>query len=246
MQLEEILKGLGLTEGEAKIYLKLISLGEATASELGRLTKIQRRNAYDITKRLMEKGLISSIQKDRQTMYLPVEPLKLSDILNEREEKLLRLREEFSKALPVLQEAVRKREPQVGAKLLFGKEGVKAVYLDELEVGKTVSLICTDIGVTEEMLKYFLPRYDRQRVRLKVGLKIIALEKHRRELKKYPLAEIRFLPDEFFSPAGLSVYGDRVSIILWSDEPIVVLIKNEEIAKNFKNYFKLMWGIAKE
>ena len=64
MELKEILMELGLTEGEIKIYLRLLTIGESTASNLGKEAKMERRNAYDIVDKLKKKGLISSIEKD--------------------------------------------------------------------------------------------------------------------------------------------------------------------------------------
>lgn len=245
MELKEILQELGLTDGEIKIYLKLLTIGESTASNLGKETRMERRNAYDITDRLQKKGLVSSIQRDKATYYLPLQPLKLMDLLDEKEERLIRLRQEFSKQLPKLIEAANKKRENVNAELLFGKEGIKAMYLDEIESGQTIYVICTTIGMTEELLKYFLPRFTKERVKRKIKMKILASEKSRNFLDKYELVETRFLPEEYISPASITIYADKIGMVLWSNEPVTVLITNREVAENFRRYFELMWGFAK-
>jgi HTH-type transcriptional regulator, sugar sensing transcriptional regulator len=245
MDLKEILMELGLTEGEIKIYLKLLTLGESTASNLGKEAKMERRNAYDLVDKLKKKGLISSIEKDKATYYLPLQPLKLMDLLDEKEEKLMKVRQEFTKQLPNLMEISGRKKEGVSAEVLFGKDGLKAMYLDELENGQTIYVICTTIGMTEELLKYFLPRFTKERIKRKIKMKILASESSRSMLKKYELMEVKFLPEEHISPASVTVYANKTGIALWSNEPVTVLITSKEIADNFKRYFDLMWGFAK-
>ncbi|MDI6738179.1 MAG: hypothetical protein QME12_06745 [Nanoarchaeota archaeon] len=64
--------------------------------------------------------------------------------------------------------------------------------------------------------------------------------------KTIPLAEIRHLPKEYESPVSLNVYGGKVAIIVWGVEPAAILIANTDVAKSFRNYFELMWKMAKK
>jgi len=140
--------------------------------------------------------------------------------------------------------AGRKKEG-VSAEVLFGKDGIKAMYLDELETGKTIYVICTTIGMTEELLKYFLPRFTKERVKRKIKMKILASEDSRSMLKKYELVDMKFLPEEHISPASVTIYANKIALALWSNEPVTVLITSQEIADNFRRYFEMMWGFAK-
>ncbi len=115
------------------------------------------------------------------------------------------------------------------------------MYMDEIKKGKVVYVICTAIDKTEELLKNFLPMYTRERIKRKVKLKILSSKKDIGLLKQYKLVEIRSLPEEYVSPASLTIYRDKLGITLWAENPITVLIKNKEITRNFLNYFKLIW-----
>ena len=59
MEIKEMLKETGLTDSEARIYLALLELGPSLAGKISRKTGIHRRNVYDITERLIKKGLIA-------------------------------------------------------------------------------------------------------------------------------------------------------------------------------------------
>lgn len=64
--------------------------------------------------------------------------------------------------------------------------------------------------------------------------------------KTMPLVEIRHLPKEYESPVSLNVYNEKAAIIVWGIEPAAILISNKEVAKAFRNYFELMWKIARK
>jgi hypothetical protein len=77
----------------------------------------------------------------------------------------------------------------------------------------------------------------------KVKVKIIAEDK---SISNIPLSEIKYLPNKYSSPLAMNIYQDKTAIILWAKDPIAIVIKNKEITQGYKNYFELMWKIAKE
>jgi len=212
---------------------------------LGKETRMERRTVYDVIQKLLEKGLVSFIEKEDKKFYKVINPIKLLDILEEKEEYLRKIRQELIKLIPNLEELMKKGKKEVDARILFGREGIKTMYMDEIKEGKTIYVICTTIDKTEELLKTFLPRFTRKRIKKKIKIKMLSAKKDVKFLKKYRLIEVRFLPEEYVSPASLTIYRDRLGITLWADNPITILIKNQEIANNFLNYFELMWKIAK-
>ena len=65
------------------------------------------------------------------------------------------------------------------------------------------------------------------------------------ELSKLPLTQIKFLPSNIVSRTAINIYSDKVAILMWYDPPTAVLIRNKEVADLFKEYFNLLWKIAK-
>ncbi len=107
MNIEAILKKVGLTDNEVKVYKHLLILGETTASKLGKETGIERRTVYDIVQKLLRMGLVSFIEKDNKKYYKPINPYKFVDILEEKEEHLRKIRHEFEKMVPELEELIK-------------------------------------------------------------------------------------------------------------------------------------------
>jgi len=55
------------------------------------------------------------------------------------------------------------------------------------------------------------------------------------------------LPEKYASPLAISIYGNKVAIIMWSKEnPFAVVITQKEISEGYKKYFELLWRIAKK
>ena len=44
---------------------------------------------------------------------------------------------------------------------------------------------------------------------------------------------------------AINIYGDKTAIILWAKVPVAIVIKHPEITQGYKNYFELLWEIAK-
>ena len=76
----EILKNIGLTEGEAKTYLALSSLGTSTVGNIISEADVSASKVYQILERLMQKGLVSMVVKEGKKVsnYLINSPTNLS------------------------------------------------------------------------------------------------------------------------------------------------------------------------
>ncbi len=57
----EVLKGLGLTKNQARIYLALAKLGISTAKQISKSSRVTREEVYRICPKLFELGLIEKI-----------------------------------------------------------------------------------------------------------------------------------------------------------------------------------------
>lgn len=75
-QLIRNLEKLGLTENEAKAYIGLVSLREATAREIHELTNVPRAKVYEILKVLAKKGYLE-VRQGSPTYFRAVDPKKV-------------------------------------------------------------------------------------------------------------------------------------------------------------------------
>jgi HTH-type transcriptional regulator, sugar sensing transcriptional regulator len=73
LQLISNLEKLGLTENEAKAYVGLVSLREATAREIHEFTNVPRAKIYEILNTLAKKGYLE-VKQGSPTYFLAVDP----------------------------------------------------------------------------------------------------------------------------------------------------------------------------
>jgi len=235
MEIHEMLREIGLTDSETKVYLALLEQGPSHAGRLSRKTGIHRRNIYDITERLIKKGLVGYILKNNRKVFEAVNPEKFLDTLRERERS-------FEENLPGLKALYEGTKEKQETNFYTGREGLKSIFQDQLENNKEVLILGASHSAFE-VLPFYFKWYDIDRKKKKIKTKIIASEKLG---KKIPLAEIRYLPQKYASPLSINIYKDKVAIILWKKEPLAIVIKNKEIANSYKKYFEMTWKIAKK
>ena len=68
---------IGLTEGETKVYLALSKLGSSTVGPIVKESKVAYSNIYDILNRLIEKGIVSFIIKQKTKYFQAASPSNL-------------------------------------------------------------------------------------------------------------------------------------------------------------------------
>jgi sugar-specific transcriptional regulator TrmB len=235
MDTENALRESGLTAHETKVYLALLKNGPSLAGKISSLTGVHRRNVYDITERLIKKGVVGYILKNNRRFFEAVNPEKFLDMLKEKENNLV-------ENLPMLKEIYSGSKEKQETNFYKGVEGLKTVFQDQLEDNKGKEIMI--LGASQsafEILPFYFKWYDKDRVKRRIKVRIIASDRLK---KKIPLSELRYLPQKYSNPLAINIYKDKVAIILWKKNPIVIVIKEKEIADSYRKYFELMWKLS--
>ena len=239
----KFLKEIGLTDNEITIYLELLKLGEALASDLADRTGVNRTLTYQILNNLLKRGLISYVIKNNTKYFKAGTPSKLLDFLKEKELNIQKL-------IPELLKLKKPGEKKHSVELYEGKEGLKTILNDVIRT-KPKDFVDMTSGMTVIVLpRYWMDQWHNERVKIipksrflynhtEIGIK------RSKELSKYLKTEVRLLPKGFESPSHIFTYADKVAIALWEKEfPFAILIKSKEIAKRFKEFFEWFWKLA--
>src|SRR3989338_7142664 len=124
-----------------------------------------------------------------------------------------------------------------------GKEGIKEIFEDQIREGKDVYIIGASHNA-KELLRFYIPHYTNKRIKKKI--KLHALYAGKKHDSPVPLAEVRYLPESFSSLVSTNIYGDKVAILVWSDEPVAILIKDKAVSQTYRKYFAMLWEMEKE
>jgi sugar-specific transcriptional regulator TrmB len=237
MDLNQTLKEIGLSQGEAKVYLALLKLGPAIVSEIKEETNLHRTTIYDFIEKLLNKGLINYVIKNNIKHYNATQPDKLLAYIKEKEEHIKGI-------LPSLTELQKFQKEELKVEVYKGREGFKTVLNDMLRTKKNM----VGFGVDEEIFKKRFPILIEQHFKREQELGITERLLSSDDTKfVYEESHVtyRFIPKEYFNPTPTVVYGDKVVIIIW--EPLtIIMIENSELAEAYRKQFEMLWGMAKQ
>jgi len=245
---EEILREMGLSHNEARVYEALLHTGEASVQAISLRAKVHRRNVYDSLSKLAEKGLASELFAGGEKRFVAANPAKLSELLKEKEEKLCN-------ALPQMQKEYERKEEKEEAYFYRGIGGFKAYLQDILKTGETVYFIGAKAFWLDPRLRNFLPRFQRERK--KAGIKFMHLFDYEIREQNPEILDLvgkpyRFLPKGYSSSTAVDIFGDYVVTFVGAKpgelaaEPLQFVLKSRKLADGYRKFFQFMWDSCKE
>ncbi len=228
------LEAIGLSPNEAKCYIALLRLGTASANELSRASGIHRVSVYDALRGLREKALISQILKTNKIFFEAANPSRIKELIEEKEKTLAHAK----KIIPSLLASFHAGASRQEIHSYKGTAGIKTI-LKEMLTTKTEIL---DFGAEFKIKKIvptYYPSWDHERIKKKIHMRIIANEKIKNI--HIPLTKIKFIPKEFASSVSTYLFDNKVALLMWTEEPMGILIEHKEVYDSYKNYFEYLW-----
>lgn len=237
------LENVGLNPKQANTYLALLQLKETTVTTLAKKTSINRSLLYFILEDLEKKGFVSHIVKNNVKYYKPVEPYKILDLLEEKKSS-------FKNILPELVNIAKKTTKKPEIEILEGKEGIKTIFNEVLRLRQEWFAFNVP-GKGPEIMGYLADSFESQRQKDEIPLKVICNDTPPsriggKRFSKMSFTHVKYL-GQYESPASNWIYADRVVVIFWSKEfPFAVRIIDKNFAESYKDYFNLLWKLAKK
>jgi sugar-specific transcriptional regulator TrmB len=246
------LERIGLSRAEVKVYTTLLGLGSAPSARIVQETALRKSTVYDSIRRLQEKGLVSSVIKDSRKYFEATGPDRLLEFLNDKRSVLDEHEKEVRELIPKLKEIFPESKPRAEAHILVGVEGYKTMRRDVLRNAVKELLLLGAVAKEHEAVPKFYVNWNTSRILKGIRTRVLAKESTRkRALVIKGIAgegyDVRFLPEEFESPALINIYGDRVVDVLWKgSEPLCFMLINKDIADAYRQYFNYLWKIARK
>ncbi|MEK6918261.1 MAG: helix-turn-helix domain-containing protein [Nanoarchaeota archaeon] len=242
----ELLK-VGLTDGEAKVYLALSEIGSSTVGPIVKLSGVAYSNVYDILNRLIKKGLVSFVIKEKTKHFSATSPINLLEYLNKKQSEILENKESLKKIIPQL-ERLREKKNIQEAEVFVGLKGLRSAYekLFQSLTKKDEALFfyLHDDEYAEESDQFYHSMWEITR---KFNIKGIANKKYEnswfaKKAKKMK-SNLKFV--KYPIPGNIDIIKDMVFIVSWRPSVVGILIKSESIANNLRNYFNEVWKSVK-
>jgi len=237
---EEDLKRAGLTGNESKVYLELLRRGSISGSVLAKKVGLDRTLTYQLLNSLVEKGMTNYIVKENKKYFSPASPENLLNKVREQEEFI-------KKIIPELVSLEKIKETEQEIQIYEGKAGLRALYQEVYRLKEICFFGAT--GRSYDVLKYELPRIAKELAERGLKGRGIADE----SIKNQPFTKLKNLKIKYlrnaksYDTATTITSDDRVAIhCLAGEKPLIIIIKNKYIADTYKNYFEILWSVAKE
>lgn len=248
----EPLRKLGLTEGEIKVYLALIRLGETTSGPLVDESGISVSKVYNIVERLAKKGLVSHIVKRKTKYFKAADPDRLLMHLKEKEEELRNQEANLKDMISMLKLENNTAMTAETAQVYDGMRGIQTARERTLQIMKKGDEMWI-IGIAqtpyEGMMTSYFREYHKRRYQKGIFCRYLyneyAREPYGKTSASYPLSEVRYMPKGLITHGWIEIYADTVTIGINKGRSFSVVIQNQEVANSFKIYARLLWSLAK-
>lgn len=230
---------LGLKESEVAVYLATLEQGQATILTIAKATGIKRGTVYEITNRLIDKGLLKVTVSEGRRFLIAEDPRILTAKFKEYADTL-------AVQLPQLLALQNTNENKPKITFYEGEDEVWQIYEDTLRTGQPILSYTSVIDIYNLMNPKKIEEYIKQRVLRKIPIRIIALDSQASQLwkkrSKEDLREIRIIPKETYNfSADVEIYGNKVAIVSFKEDVFGLIIESEQISQMYKSAFELMW-----
>lgn len=248
MQVQTILKNFGLSEKEIAVYLSLIDLGPAPVRQIAAKSKVNRGTTYDILKSLIHLGIVSYYNKESKQYFVAEEPEKLLSSVDQKQEDLLEVRQNIQENLPLLKTLFEKQGGRPVVKFYEGVKGVRQIFEDvlyEVSLLKDKSYCLYSSATAEDRKNVYraMQDFSKKRIAKKIRVKIISLGEGG---KPVGLDERKQMPvgNKDLKATHEIIYAGKVAHISIdsNEEPVGVVIQNDEIYNTQKIIFEFNWS----
>ena len=242
-QWEKLLKTLGFTDSESKIYLISLETGPAAVQDLAKKAKVSRVTTYAVIEQLMKDGLMSTVEKGKKHLYVAESPERLLSFIHSRVKTMEATLHEIESSLPDLKLLQRGEKPVV--KLFEGVEGLKALFED---IAKSSPKTINEFANMDTIHAIF-SRENLYPIRKELGM--LPVNGKLLYTAKEPLGTVqpgfvsRYIHPKLLPFDGeIILYKNKTAFSTFHGKLITVIIDSEIITNTMRSLFELAWESA--
>lgn len=239
----------GLEPKEARFYLAVLDMRRPTVAEAAERADVSRTNAYDISKRLVHRGLISITEVGPngkpagrgRGVLTANDPAHLIEAWAERKEVLDSL-------VPKLRAMRAKGGSQPRIRYLEGAGGIRTALFETLGWPAPLRGILSmkdllSVPGQSAMNEYIQGRRDRQ-----LWLRVVRSPERDYE-RGWPTnpedyRESRYAPAEYIFTMTMVIGRDEVAVMSSRRENFAMMIESAEYAQMQANLFEVLWSAS--
>lgn len=240
------LKDFGLTENESLLYMYLLQKGkDIGGSKIAVGTGLHRQYVYVSLERLLQLRLVESVAYGKQKKYKARPPSELEKISKLRMLQTNDLVQELNKISAIGNEQ--------DFEVLQGNDAIRQheiAYAYECVTEETEFIIGGHSEGFTQLMGEGLDEYLHEKNKKKIKVFYLGNEKERELYKQYigilPNQEYRFMEELPQGVAHMVVRNNSVLFFSFLNPPLLYIIKSPVVAENYKQFFMMLWNMARE
>lgn len=244
MNKETLIKNLGISEKEARVYLAILELGDSTIKPIADRSGVKRTSIYYFIDHLVELGLVEQAIIRGRTHYKALPPHNLVSLQESRLKEIERALPEF---LSIYNVSTKK--PHIS--YYEGPEQMRNIMLEENRCKKEALCIWPGQDVINMIGgREFMEELDRTRRANGTFLKVIRFRQKEVTFEGSAsgpehMREIRWATPGTEFPMAICIYDTgKVGFLTSQKEGFGIMIESKELEIAMKYLFNLFWQKA--
>jgi sugar-specific transcriptional regulator TrmB len=249
IKIEGLLTQLGLSDQAAATYLALLELETVSIRKVASSTGINRGTTYDVIKKLINFGLVSTRHKAKREYFTAESPEKIYELIRDKRRDLVRIMGQLQEVMPAL---LAKSTTSLGrpkVKYYEDDEGIVVILKDVLQTCAKLNNREYYVYSSKPLRQYLyrkFPQFTSRRIAEAIAVKVIAIGDGG---DPAAVSERKWLPE----PAGSEpssytiIYGDKIAVISIASDytPYGIVIEDKGAASMQHLLFEHMWRLIK-
>lgn len=240
MNIEQSIGAMGLSQPETQVYLALLKLGGAKASQLAKEVEMKRTTVYSLLDGLIEKGFVAVYYKKSQKNFKANKPQYIANFF----ENKLKL---FNQAIPILESMEKKQTQAIGLRFIETKEELENFYINILKEYKDKSyrIIGSSQGwesIDPEFFQQF--RQERATANIRTKLLVTAESEQLKIKERSLLRTVKYFPEKYSFKSTIDIFDDQILIVSPEMTSLAVVIAIPAMTDIFKSIFEAMWEMV--
>jgi sugar-specific transcriptional regulator TrmB len=249
MEQTSLLKELGLSDKETKLYMLLLGLGPVRVRKIVQSVDMPRGTVYEILSQLTQKKLVEELLDAKNiTIYRPRHPYALKELIEEECNRLKLTENKLDAVIPDFINLYSQAQQRQGVKFIEGEAGVKKALQDSLG-SKTEILTIADIEAVNTHIKEINEEYIKRRNKKGIQKRLLAIDNEysrNRYKNSKNIIDVRLLTTGILPfNTSLQIYDDKIAYITMTKDHLTsTIINNPYIYSMQKALFETMWSNA--
>lgn len=240
--IKKFLEDIGLSEKEAEVYTKLLTMESSSVIDLAKITKINRTTIYPVLESLIKKGLVDEVTIDKKVKYQAEPPERLESYIQNEKTKLEEQSKLLNDVIPRLKSLGLQEGERPIVKVYDGREGILRSITEYFEPGdkEDVAYLIYSRDLLNQAFSK-TEQEDARKLRLKRSIKSKSIYvSSEGDLPQDEMAERhRIINGTHGIKCDIGIYSDRVRIHTLSNNLSAIFIKSQDVADTLKTLFDL-------